>query len=94
MRTPAMTDGDDPLNGGWTDGRCPHRACGPGGLVGYERTVVLMSSVALAWLLASAALLPALGRLMRAGSPPVPDLPAAPPSDARPGLRLVPDLVG
>ena len=61
--------------------------------VGYERDVVLMSSVALAWLLASAMLLPALGRLIRAGHPPVPQPPVT--DDVpRSSLRLVPGPVG
>jgi hypothetical protein len=84
-----ITEGDGALN---VD---PRRSSGVHGLytgtssVGYESTVVWMSSVALAWLLASAALLPALGRLLRPGLPTPSDSPAG-----RPDLRLVPDLVG
>ena len=75
------------------DSRCPAATtCSGSEPVGYERPVVLMSSVALAWLLASALLLPGLGRLLRAGHPPAPELPPvdAPP---RPCLRVVTEPV-
>ena len=53
--------------------------------------MVVLSSVALAWLTASAVLLPALGRFFRTASPPAP---AAPRDAAQPCLRLVSDPVG
>ena len=56
--------------------------------------MVVLSSVALAWLTASAMLLPVLGRLIRAASPPAPSPAAAPAQDDRPALRLVADPRG
>lgn len=91
-RPAAVAESDDAPPTRSTADRRVTRIVPPVTTLRYEQPVIWMSGVVLVWLLATVTLLPALGRLISAGQPPVPPPAATPPLAAdsgRPQLRLV-----